>query len=380
MVIRVTYLVILINSWLLVSCKIDPNESKQGVTLENFCQDPIEVNYAETFKIDTIKGFQRISILNPATNEFHDYVLVPKGMNTTLVNSDNIIYTPVESFGVLSASFIGFLNELNALDKVKYVENINYIYNSRIHEMFANGEVLESGVLGKMNLEKLVLDGPEVLVLNDFPGEDNQIGTLTKAGIGVMPIMEWQESSPLARAEWIKVFGALLDQEELAIDIFNEVERDYLEAKSVCENSSETTRVLFSSLYQGVWYMPGGGSFVANLISDAKGTYAWKNTSDRASLSLSFEEVILKSSENDVWINPDANSITELLKRDGRYKLLLDKLTLGVFQSNKRLLKEGGNDYWETGVVRPNLILKDLAKILHPDVHSSYELYFFKRL
>ncbi|MCB9189602.1 MAG: ABC transporter substrate-binding protein [Flavobacteriales bacterium] len=373
MVIRVTYILLLS---LLFGC-VSVSESETEMST-NHPQYPVEVSYAKYFSIDTIDGFQRIKVIDPVTQQGQYFWLVPKGMNPEL--NGVIISTPVDDLSLFSVSFIGFLEQLDALSNVKYIENINYVYNEEIIQRYNMGIVKESGIFGQMDLEKLILDAPELLLLNDFPESSNYLNKLLKAEVSYLPIVEWQEEEPLARAEWIKVIGALLDKEKIADSVFQEIEKNYLDIKSKCSIDGGSVKVIFSSLYEGVWYMPGGKSYIANLLTDANGRFEWSNNNEVGSIAVSFEEVLLNSSKNDVWINPDADSKNELVGRDGRYQVLIDSLTLGVFQANARKNQKGGNDYWESGVVRPDLILSDYAKMLHPKKFEEIEFYFFQEL
>lgn len=377
MVIRVTQ-ILLFSILLFAGCAGNYDENNDQQSHRMSPQEAVEVKYARGFQIDTMNGFQRLRIIDSVNNETYEYLLVPKGLQAP--DGMKVIQTPVESMSLFSVSFIAFLNELNALDKIKYVENINYVYNQEVHELYSQGVIAESGLFGQVNLEKLILDSPEVILLNGFSENSDQQKKLIKSGIQVFPILEWYEQNPLARAEWIKVFGALIDRESEANSIFNLIESEYKQVKEKCSGVDVKSKAIFSSLYQGVWYLPGGKSYVANLLKDANGTYSWMNDENTRSIAASFEEVILTSSKNDVWINPDANSIEELYARDDRYKKLVDNLTIGVFQSIARVNKNGGNDYWETGVVRPDLILKDYGKMLYPKQFKDVEFYFFKKL
>lgn len=373
MVIRVTYILLLLIIW---GCA-DVSESKEEQNF-NYPQFPVNVAYAKYFSIDTVDGFQRLEIIDPVSKKGQFFWLVPKGMDAKV--DGIVIPTPVDDLSLFSVSFIGFLNELDALSQVKYIENVSYVYNDEIIQRFDNGEIKESGIFGQMDLEKLILDSPELLVLNDFPESSDYLNKLLKAGLRFLPIVEWQEEHPLARAEWVKVFGALLDKEDLADSIFNEIEKNYIKVKDKCHTDKAPRKAIFSSLYQGVWYIPGGKSYVAHLLKDANGTYEWMSNDDVGSLAVSFEEVILQSAKNDVWINPEANSKDELISRDGRYQVILNGLNFGAYQSNARTNQMGGNDYWESGVVRPDLILLDYAKMLHPEDFEMDEFHFFFKL
>lgn len=377
MVIRVTQILIF-SFFFLTSCSVNVEDTEGNNVSQSQPQLPVKVKYAQGFLIDTLNGYQRLQILDAVNNEMYEYYLVPKGDKGP--EKGVVIHTPVNSMSLFSVSFVGFLNELNALDRIKYVENINFVYNEKVHKAYSKGEINESGLFGQINLEKVILDAPEVILLNGFSDNSNQQEKLVKAGISIVSILEWYEQDPLARAEWVKVFGALLDKEAEADSVFQIIESNYLKVKNKCAQDTIKTKAIFSSIYQGVWYLPGGKSYVANLLKDANGTYHWVSDNNTRSIATTFEDVILNSPINDVWINPDANSLKELYTRDGRYEKIVNNLTIGVFQSNARINSDGGNDYWESGVVRPDLILRDYGKMLYPDRFQKEDFFFFKEL
>jgi iron complex transport system substrate-binding protein len=51
-----------------------------------------------------------------------------------------------------------------------------------------------------------------------------------------------------------------------------------------------------------------------------------------------------------------------------------------VFNNNLRSVPGGGNDYWESGVMHPDLVLADLVKILHPEISQGKEFYYYRKI
>jgi iron complex transport system substrate-binding protein len=51
-----------------------------------------------------------------------------------------------------------------------------------------------------------------------------------------------------------------------------------------------------------------------------------------------------------------------------------------VYTYDFRKGAKGGSEYLELGYMRPDIILKDLVKIAHPELLPEYELYFHKKL
>jgi iron complex transport system substrate-binding protein len=371
-----TYLLVAI---LLSGC--NQNSEKNKVTSDHIpSQNPIPLSYAKGFTIDTINGgLQRIIVKDLLNNtSVGNYILVPKGYQYAAKENETIIYTPLASCGIFSSSYVGFLNELAATNIITTVENSNYIYHPEILKRIANGNIQEIGSTGQLNLEKLLLAAPEALLISaSTSGLSSEFEKAKEAGIPSIICSEWQEHHPLARAEWIKFYGALLDQEAFADTLFNVIEDNYHSTIGICASATSQPKVLFSAMYQDTWYIPGGKSYVAQLLKDANGTYAWVDNSETGSLTLSFENVASKSLTHDIWINPEVNSLNELLSRDGRYQNFIDNNSSGIFQQNAKTNDLGGNDYWETGVVRADWVLQDYAKMMHPELFENTNFTFF---
>jgi iron complex transport system substrate-binding protein len=346
-------------------------------------QMPINLFYAQGFSIDTITGgLQKIIIADLIQKKtVAQYVLVPHGCDYEPSSDEVVITTPISDIGILSSSYIGFLDLLGQIENISIIENHNYIYNGELLSRYENGQSIEIGSNGQINIEKLIMNAPDVIFTSAFTsGLSDELTKAQDAGVITVQCSEWQENHPLARAEWIKLFGALTDQEELADSLFNVIETNYNSIKNVCNNSKSVPKVLFSAMYQDVWYMPGGKSYLAKVLQDANGTYAWSENDESGSLQLSFESVATKSLQNDVWINPEVASISELLNRDARYETFLQHIAIGVYQQDAKVTSSGGNDYWESGVVRPDWVLQDFGKMLHPELFENATFTYFNKL
>jgi iron complex transport system substrate-binding protein len=127
--------------------------------------------------------------------------------------------------------------------------------------------------------------------------------------------------------------------------------------------------------------MPGGNSYAAKLLADAGAAYLWADDTSTGSMQLSFEEVLDRARDADIWVNPGSwKSLGEGLAQDERFAQFAAFQNGKVFNNNKRLNANGGNDYWETGVTNPDLVLADLIAIFHPELLPDHELFFYRRL
>jgi iron complex transport system substrate-binding protein len=126
--------------------------------------------------------------------------------------------------------------------------------------------------------------------------------------------------------------------------------------------------------------MPGGKSYVAQFLKDAKGTYPWSSDKTTGSLPLSIEVVANKMLDADIWIDSQSFSLVNLKQKDVRYAEFKPYKEGNVYEHDARINKEGGNDFWESGALRVDLLLKDYIKILHPKILADHRLTFFRKL
>jgi len=370
---------------LLGACK---NKNTKHLPSENTTESkkenttPITVSYAKCFLIKKENGVTKIIIKNPddGYKTQQEIVLLPKGVNYNKNNEEEILISvPVQKIIPFSASYLAMLDTLGVQHSIVGIDNPNYIFNTKVLEGVENKKIAVVGGLNQLNIEKVISLSPNVIMNgNVFGDANNNLAKLNKIGIPAIFNYDWKEAHPLGRAEWIKVFGALYQKEKEANSIFSDIEKKYKKEKT--QATEEKPTVLFGALYNGVWYIPGGGSYVAQLVKDAKGDYPWISTKESGSLSLSFESVFAKYNKVDVWLNPNFNTITALLENDERYAHFVKLSKQNIFNNNKRVTPMGGNDYYERGTLRPDLILRDYNIIFSHDTANYNATTFFTKI
>jgi iron complex transport system substrate-binding protein len=201
-------------------------------------------------------------------------------------------------------------------------------------------------------------------------------------GFKILYIADYLETDPLAKAEWIKVFGALYGKEELSDSLFRKIVDEYSIIRShVLASSPERPKVLLGLPWKDTWYISPGNSFISKLITDAGGDYLWADTESEVSMPYGIESVYLRALNADCWLNAGAVfSKREITGLDPRLEDLPPFKEGRIFNNNNRISETGGNDYWESGSMMPQVILKDIAAILHPELYPGHELYFYRRV
>ena len=188
------------------------------------------------------------------------------------------------------------------------------------------------------------------------------------------------ENSPLARAEWIRMIAAFFDKETQADSIFAGIEQRYLQLQEKVKDVSSPRSVLSGDNFQGTWYVPGGKSFNATLFRDAQLDYRYKNNRERGSVGLDIESVLTQFGKADYWFGCEADSYAELAEKDAKYLLLQAVKKRQVFNNHNRVTPSGGNDYFESAIANPDLLLSDLVKAAYPELLPHYAFTYIKPL
>ncbi|MEM8506898.1 MAG: ABC transporter substrate-binding protein [Bacteroidota bacterium] len=371
---------------LLVGCQSNRNQPQKNETASpeiTFSSFKPQVKYSKNFTVNVNENYKTIIVENPWVpgDTLASYVLYPKGTEEPTVNwAEFKIPVPLDKVVATSSPHIGFIGLIDELDKIVGVADDRYIFNSYVYEKVSQGEIAQVGSLKDSNLEVLLDLSPELVMKTGVDNVRNEDARLAEVGIPISYNVEWMETSMLARAEWVKYVGAFFNKDAEADSIFGSVEKEYLKALSITSNINDRPSIMTGNNFKGTWYMPSSNSYLTKLIQDAGGDYHYKDIQSTGSLPLSFEVVLDDLVEADYWLGPRAQSLKELEMMDERYALFKAFKKGNVYTFNKRMSANGGNDYWESGMTRPDLILKDVIKIFHPNLLPDHQLYYYKKL
>lgn len=361
---------------LLISCKQSSKPISQIETSS-------ELKYAELFSIDqTNPNYTKVLVYNPWNNRnvYHTYYLVRNEEQET--PSDGIkIQIPVTDIVTTSATQVGFIDLLGELGQIKGITDIEYVYNPFLLEQFKAGNIQNLGQSFNINTENLLLLNPNILFTTAYNGDNSEADKMKRLNQKPVYNLEWQESTLLGRAEWIKFIGIFFDKSKQADSIFNEIEQNYLQAKEITASITEEPTILSGQDFRGAWALPSGTSYAAQLFKDAKVDYYYKDeTQHQASIPSSIEEALVYFHDADLWINVNSKTFKDLEAENDKYSLFKAFKNKNVYNNSKRSNPNGGNDYWESGIARPDLLLMDLIKIAHPELLKDYELTYMQKL
>jgi iron complex transport system substrate-binding protein len=344
------------------------------------------VQYARGFRLAYVGNYKVITIQSPFDPKAPAvrYLLVPRGAARPAGYPDaQVIETPLRRLVGLSSMHVALADFLGASDLVVGVGSFKYVSAPRVRQRIAAGQVYEVGQGKELNNELLVAHHPDLVMTTGWPGEGvDHFQTLRAAGVPVLINSEWVETTPLARAEWVKVLAALLNKEAVVNQKFGAVDREYQRLAALGHQAAKKPSVVVGLPFKDVWYVPDADSYMAQFLRDAGATYYWDRTkAPSGSLALSFEAVAPVALAADYWLQTGSlTTKAALLAQDARYAAFAPVKNNRVFNNNLRTNAQGSNDYWESGAVRPDLILADLLRILHPELLPTWALRYYQPL
>ncbi|WP_286861536.1 ABC transporter substrate-binding protein [Proteiniphilum sp. UBA5510] len=375
---------ILILSFFSLPWGCHPRQDRDKSAEELIPNSSVAINYAEGFRIEHFNEFTKVTINNPWTKDNKPYAVyyLYKEDSTGMDAGDEGIKLkiPISSLVVNSFSYFEFLYLLNEQHSIKGVTDGFRIYNSAILQKIESGEIIDLGDPFKPNIEKTMALRPQAVINSAYAQVDRYSEQLIRAGFPVISSLEWMEKSPLARAEWIKLIAAFFDKEVLGDSIFNDMEKRYLAIKEKVKSVSKQYAVLPGDNFQGTWYIPGGQSFNASLFRDAQLDYRYKNNSATGSIGLDIESILTQFGNAEFWFGCDAGTYGELVEKDAKYLLLESVKKRHVYNNRNRVTPSGGNDYFESAVANPDLVLSDLIKAAYPEQLLGYRFTYIKPL
>jgi iron complex transport system substrate-binding protein len=360
----------------IISCNSNSNKDKEAI--DEIRQSSIK--YAKNFQIIDFVDYQKVIIKNPINHQEIIYFLVDGDKEVPkILKDEKIIRIPLDKIIVTSTTHIAMLEFLGVEKSLIGFPQTYFVSSEKTRQRIDSGLVTELGNVQQLNTEILLTIKPDLIMSFEITGSNKTMQELEKKGFNILVNTDWLEESPLGRTEWIKLYGALYNQQEKADSLFNKIENNYLEAVKIAHKSINRPTVLSGIVFNDVWNLPAGKSLEAQLLNDANINYLWSDTEGTGSLSLSIEAVLNKAKNAAIWISPGSYStVDDLTKSNDLYKHFSALQKKHVYSYAHLRGKTGGYIYFETAPTRPDLVLKDLIKIAHPELMRHYEFTFYR--
>ena len=373
--------------------------------------DTLEMKYAKLLTIvkhgdgeeasDATEGidyqYAEAIIANPwkAGTMLHRYILIPKGKegdktvamlarrrSTGARCTTDTVRTPLESNLVFTAPHCQLLTELGCQNAITGVCDKDYInipdIKSRAQaDAKVAHPIMDCGSSMQPDIERIIALHPEALLISPFENSGGY-GKLDKLRIPVIETADYMETSPLGRAEWIKLYGLLLGSSK-ADSLFSAIEKEYLQLKAEAAKLPLGLSILTERKTGNVWYVPGGKSTMGILLRDAHARYIFADDTHSGSLSMSPEQIIAKGNQVDVWAFKyfGGNALTkqDLLAEYQGYQALKAFQTGTVYETDTSC-----EPYFELTSFHPEILLREFIILSHPEAGDKFgKLRFYKK-
>ena len=368
---------ILASLLLLVSCV-----SNKKTSLEAFNQDIYTPEYASGFKILGADNVQStlIQVFNPwqgAKDVEMSYFISRNGEQAPAGFTGPTIPAGAKQIVCMSSSYIAMLDALGQADRIVAVSGIDYVSNPYI--IAHKDSIKDMGP--EMNYELLLGLKPDVVLLYGIGDAQTAVtDKLKELSIPYMYVGEYLEESPLGKAEWMVALSELTDSREKGIEIFSEIPKRSQTLKDLTASVEQRPTVMFNTPWNDSWIMPSTKSYMAQLVNDAGADYIYKENTSNSSAPIGLETAYGLIQKADYWINVGmASTLDELKAVNPKFTDAKSVREKTAYNNNLRLTATGGNEYWESAVVRPDIVLRDLIHIFHPELVSD-SLYYYRHL
>lgn len=357
---------------------------KNSSNLEDFKTPLYTPQYASGYQINT--NSDSISTLISVSGSWQGADSIPSLLLITRDGEEapddfdgQVLKNDAARIVTMSSTHIALLDALGATDRIVGVSGIDYITNPEIRKK--RDSIADVGYEGNIDYEALVAADPDIVLLYGVNGASSMEGKLRELGIPFLYVGDYLEESPLGKAEWIVPLAEIIGQRDKGEEVFTGIAERYNALKTkVAENALDTPSVMLNVPYGDSWFMPSASSYMARLISDAGGNYIYTKDTGNISAPIDLEEAYRLASEADFWLNVDRmESLSQLAAKCPKFTDTRIFRNGYVFNNTLRANSAGGNDFFESGITHPDIILRDLISIFHPESSDS-ALFYYKKL
>ena len=373
--------------WSSCSDSSKSRENTQAAEVANDSLDfafPVRVEYARGFSVRNHETHKELVIYTPGTPDTAGYyILYPRWAEAPQTTSlkARLIPVPARTLACNSSTEIGALSVLRLYDKLIACSNPHYVNDTIVRQRIRDGYVHGIGRGMSRDVESLIGLHPEIY-LQDIYSSTDKDEDITASGINIVYYNNWKERNLLGRAEWFKVMAMLFGRNELADTTFQDMILRYNEAKKLTEGVTEIIPVMYGKDYKGVWYLPGEYSYITNLFKDAKVVYDFV-PGELDNRPTSFKYVFANHRHKKLWLclmTGELSTLEDFLSLNERYRHFDAAKEGNIWVDRKRVNENGGNDFWESGPYHPDILLKDIIKIAHPELLPDYETVYWTKL
>lgn len=352
--------------------------------LSDFSQSLYSPTEASGFSITGKEGSEStlITVSDPwqgADSVASRLFIARAGDEAPLAFSGQVLDGEAKRIAVTSSTHVAMLDALGAADRIVAVSGIGYITNPEIRKRKA--DIADIGYEGNFDYEALLAADPDIVLLYGVNGASSMEGKLRELQIPYVYIGDYVEESPLGKAEWMVPISEIIGERENGERQFSRIAERYNALREkVADTVIDAPSVMLNVPYGDSWFMPSASSYMARLIKDAGADYVYTKDTGSSSMPVDLEEAYRLASQADFWLNTDqVESLSMLAEKCQKFKDTRVMRNGYVYNNTLRATPAGGNDFYESAVVNPDILLRDLVAIFHPEIASD-SLFYYKKL
>ena len=339
--------------------------------------DSIPQAYAQLLSLYQKDGIRLAIVRNPWKRgaELHRYILVPRDMEVPSdLPSGTVIRVPLQRVCSFTSVHSYLLCELGAVAQMAGVCDAEYVRSPKVLAHLQSHELIDMGSALQPNIERILSEKCDGLLVSPF--EESGYGALEKAGVPLIECADYMETSALGRAEWVRFFGMLMGKEHEADSLFQSVEKHYNDLCQLITPDLEKPKLMNDLLNGSAWFVPGGQSTLGRLYNDAGADYLFGDNAQKGSLRLSFESVLQRASDADVWLikygRSSDHTYASLLEEQPRYERFKPFQNQNIYGCNTFKVP-----FFDEEPFHPDYLLADAIKIFHPELLPDWQLHYF---
>ena len=335
----------------------------------------VHVDYATEF---TVRDSADVRLVCIGGND--RFALVKSG-DVQVPEGYTKVQVPIQRTICMTALQLSNFTVLDAHDVVKGITGTKNLFNEDINQRAKDGRIVKIGMEGEFDTELILAANPDVIFIS--PSKRGGYDAIRETGITLVPHLGYQELDPLGQAEWVKLVGMFIGKEREANEVFAGIEHRYNELKEKVKRlkgeKGQYPTVFSGEMHYGTWHAVGGKNYLAQIFKDAGATYVIDDE-ETSGENLEFEKMYALAANADYWriLNsfPGEFSYEALKASEPRNELFKAFKEKKVIYCNMKQ-----TPYYEISPVMPDVLLKDLVAVFHPDlVEDDYQPTFYRLL
>lgn len=332
----------------------------------------MELKYAKCFSVDYYKGGYKVAKIVDGTT----LLVVPEGMSVPADAPDGaiVLKQPINNILVSSTPVTSLINAIGKLDAISLTTyDVDSWHIEDVKTALNNGTLKYIGEYKAPDYEKITAEGTTFSFFSTMLTDDVR-EQLQKIGVSIVLDQSAQEEHPLARVEWVKLYGALFDCEEKAEEVFN-TQDQYVEELSKLEKTGKSV-AMFYITSKGVLYARNADDYMAKMIALAGGEYALSDVGvgETGTLKMEMEAFYDKAK--------DADYIIYIWSMGGKPENMEAFVERAAILSDMKAVKEGNvwcttPDYFQIQNTIGSMI-NDIRLMMEADQNTDELTYLFR--